>query len=132
MHASVTGALGAVTEELAEALGVPDEALVARDRLLTAAADGSWYAVAMSERGAGARLSQLATVYEATDEGWHLKGSKTFCSGAGHADGYLVAARSAAEPEKVSQFLVPAGAGLRVEETWDALGMRATGSHDVH
>jgi hypothetical protein len=33
MHASVTGALGAVTEELADALGVPDEALAARDRL---------------------------------------------------------------------------------------------------
>ncbi|MET7819302.1 acyl-CoA dehydrogenase family protein [Micromonospora zamorensis] len=132
MHASVTGALGAVTEELAEALGVPDEALVARDRLLTAAAQGSWYAVAMSERGAGARLSQLTTAYEATDEGWHLKGSKTFCSGAGNADGYLVAARSAADQSVVSQFLVPAGDGLTVEPTWDALGMRATSSHDLH
>ncbi|MEU5906341.1 acyl-CoA dehydrogenase family protein [Micromonospora sp. NPDC047527] len=132
MHASVTGALGAVTEELAEALGVPDEALAARDRLLTAAAQGSWYAVAMSERGAGARLSQLSTVYEATDEGWHLKGSKTFCSGAGHADGYLVAARSSADQSVVSQFLVPAGDGLTVEPTWDALGMRATSSHDLH
>ncbi|MEV4659014.1 acyl-CoA dehydrogenase family protein [Micromonospora sp. NPDC049301] len=133
MHASVTGALGAVTEELAEALGVPDEALAARDRLLTAAAQGSWYAVAMSERGAGARLSQLSTVYEATDEGWHLKGSKTFCSGAGHADGYLVAARSTADQSVVSQFLVPADPeGLTVEPTWDALGMRATSSHDLH
>ncbi|MGC4877019.1 acyl-CoA dehydrogenase family protein [Micromonospora sp. DT43] len=132
MHASVTGALGAVTEELAEALGVPDEALAARDRLLTAAAQGSWYAVAMSERGAGARLSQLNTVYEPTDGGWHLKGSKTFCSGAGHADGYLVAARSSADQSVVSQFLVPAGDGLTVEPTWDALGMRATSSHDLH
>ncbi|NJC15864.1 alkylation response protein AidB-like acyl-CoA dehydrogenase [Micromonospora profundi] len=132
MHASVTGALGAVTEELAEALGVPDEALAARDRLLEAAAQGSWYAVAMSERGAGARLSQLSTVYEATDDGWHLKGSKTFCSGAGHADGYLVAARSSAAQSVVSQFLVPAGDGLTVEPTWDALGMRATSSHDLH
>ncbi|WLS47309.1 acyl-CoA dehydrogenase family protein [Micromonospora profundi] len=132
MHASVTGALGAVTEELAEALGVPDEALAARDRLLKAAAQGSWYAVAMSERGAGARLSQLSTVYEATDDGWHLKGSKTFCSGAGHADGYLVAARSSADQSVVSQFLVTAGDGLTVEPTWDALGMRATSSHDLH
>ncbi|MFC4019799.1 acyl-CoA dehydrogenase family protein [Micromonospora sp. GCM10011542] len=133
MHASVTGALGAVTEELAEALGVPDAALAARDRLLTAAANGSWYAVAMSERGAGARLSRLSTVYEATDEGWRVKGSKTFCSGAGHADGYLVAARSTADQSVVSQFLVPAGpAGLTVEPTWDALGMRATSSHDLH
>ncbi|WBB66075.1 acyl-CoA dehydrogenase family protein [Micromonospora sp. WMMD812] len=133
MHASVTGALGAVTEELAEALGVPEDALAARDRLLTAAAQGSWYAVAMSERGAGARLSQLSTVYEPVDGGWHLKGSKTFCSGAGHADGYLVAARSAGDQSVVSQFLVPAGpGGLTVEPTWDALGMRATASHDLH
>ncbi|MER5458161.1 acyl-CoA dehydrogenase family protein [Micromonospora sp. NPDC002389] len=132
MHASVTGALGAVTEELAEALGVPEEALAARDRLLRAAAEGAWYAVAMSERGAGARLSQLTTVYEPVDGGWRIKGSKTFCSGAGHADGYLVAARSAADPSVVSQFLVPAGAGLTVEPTWDALGMRATASHDLH
>ncbi|MFY1625372.1 acyl-CoA dehydrogenase family protein [Micromonospora sp. WMMD735] len=132
MHASVTGALGAVTEELAEALGVPDEALAARDRLLRAAAEGAWYAVAMSERGAGARLSRLSTVYEPVDGGWRIKGSKTFCSGAGHADGYLVAARSAADPSLVSQFLVPAGTGVTVEPTWDALGMRATSSHDLH
>ncbi|MDZ5441267.1 acyl-CoA dehydrogenase family protein [Micromonospora sp. 4G57] len=133
MHASVTGALGAVTEELAEALGVPEEALAARDRLLRAAAEGSWYAVAMSERGAGARLSQLSTVYEPVDGGgWRLKGSKTFCSGAGHADGYLVAARNVADQSVVSQFLVPAGVGLTVEPTWDSLGMRATSSHDLH
>jgi alkylation response protein AidB-like acyl-CoA dehydrogenase len=133
MHASVTGALGAVTEELAEALGVPDEALAARDRLLAEAAAGSWYAVAMSERGAGARLSQLSTVYEPVDGGFHIKGAKTFCSGAGHADAYLVAARSAADQSVVSQFLVPAsGDGLRVEPTWDSLGMRATASHDLH
>lgn len=132
MHASVTGALSAVTNELADALGLPPEALEARDRYLTAAAEGSWYAVAMSERGAGSRLSQLTTTYEQTDGGFHIKGAKTFCSGAGHADAYLVAARSATDPAQVSQFLVPAGEGLTVEPAWDALGMRATGSHDVH
>jgi alkylation response protein AidB-like acyl-CoA dehydrogenase len=132
MHASVTGALSGVTDELADALGLPTEALAARDRYLRAAAEGSWYAVAMSERGAGSRLSQLTTTYEKTPEGYHVKGAKTFCSGAGHADAYLVAARSATDPSQVSQFLVPAGEGLTVEPTWDALGMRATGSHDVH
>ena len=98
MHASVTGALGGITDELADALGVPDEALAARDRSSRAAAEGAWYAVAMSERGAGSRLSQLTTAYEPVDGGFHIKGSKTFCSGAGHADGYLVAARSAGRP----------------------------------
>ncbi|MEQ4305370.1 acyl-CoA dehydrogenase family protein [Plantactinospora sp. B6F1] len=133
MHASVTGALGALTEELAEALGVPAEALAARDRLLAGAAAGAWYAVAMSERGAGSRLSKLTTTYEPVDGGYHIKGAKTFCSGAGHADAYLVAARSIADQSVVSQFLVPAGPdGLHVEPTWDSLGMRATASHDLH
>jgi alkylation response protein AidB-like acyl-CoA dehydrogenase len=133
MHASVTGALGAVTEEVAEALGVPDEALAARDRLLADAAKGSWYGVAMSERGAGSRLSQLATIYEPVEGGFRIKGAKTFCSGAGHADAYLVAARSASDQSVVSQFLVPADVeGLQVEKTWDSMGMRATSSHDIH
>ena len=132
MHASVTGALSGVTDELADALGLPPEALEARDGYLKAAANGSWYAVAMSERGSGSRLSQMSTRYEAVEGGYHITGSKTFCSGAGHADGYLVAARSSADDSQVSQFLVPPGEGLRVEQTWDALGMRATGSHDLH
>ncbi|MDG4768424.1 acyl-CoA/acyl-ACP dehydrogenase [Solwaraspora sp. WMMD406] len=133
MHASVTGALGAVDEDLAESLGLPDEALAARDRLLAAAARGAWYAVAMSERGAGSRLSKLATVYRPVDGGYRITGAKAFCSGAGHADGYLVAARHAEDPAVVSQFLVPADSpGLRVEPTWDSLGMRATSSHDLH
>lgn len=133
MHASVTGALSAVNEEMAEALGVSDEALAARDRLLADAAAGAWYAVAMSERGAGSRLSQLATIYEPVDGGYHIKGAKSFCSGAGHADAYLVAARRVDDPSMVSQFLVPATLdGLRVEPTWDSLGMRATSSHDLH
>jgi len=133
MHASVTGALAAVTEELAAAFGLPAEALAARDRLLRTAAEGAWYAVAMSERGVGSRLSQLSTMYDTVDGGYHIKGSKTFVSGAGHPDGYLVAARSSAAPDLVSQFVVPSTLdGLVVEETWDSLGMRATSSHDLH
>ncbi|MEV6629963.1 acyl-CoA dehydrogenase family protein [Actinoplanes sp. NPDC051470] len=132
MHASVTGALAGVTDELADALGLPPDALAARDSYLRAAAEGRWYAVAMSERGAGSRLSQLTTSYEKAGDGYRITGSKTFCSGAGHAGGYLVAARSADDPTQVSQFVVPPGDGVRVEETWDALGMRATGSHDLH
>src|SRR3954466_2636481 len=61
MHASVTGALSGVTDELADALGLPPGALEARDEYLRAAAKGNWYAVAMSERGTGSRLSQMAT-----------------------------------------------------------------------
>src|SRR6185436_19801603 len=127
MHASVTGALAGIPDALVEALGVPETFYAARDRVLEAAANGSWYAVAMSERGVGSRLSQLTSSYTVEPGvGYAIKGSKTFCSGVGHADGYLVAARSAADASVVSQFIVPADTpGLTIEPTWDALGMRA-------
>lgn len=128
MHASVTGALALTDDELARALGVPDTFFAARDDVLRGAAAGKHYAVAMSERGAGARLSATQTSYEEVDGGWRITGAKTFCSGAGHADAYLVAARRG---DAISQFLVPAGEGVRVVPTWDSLGMRATCSHDL-
>ena len=158
MHASVTGALAQTPDELVRQLGAPESFFAERDRVLAAAAAGALYAVAMSERGAGSRLSRLRTSYRPAAEGFHLTGSKAFVSAAGHADAYLVAARAAgttgttgttgtngtdgraagvdeqagaAEP-RVSYFLVPAGDGVTVEPTWDALGMRATGSHDLH
>jgi alkylation response protein AidB-like acyl-CoA dehydrogenase len=137
MHAAVTGALAGVPDELARALGVPEEFFAARDRILTAAARGAFYAVAMSERGVGSRLSQVSTRYQVvpanSGQRYRIKGSKSFVSGAGHADAYLVVARSDVDDSVVSQFLVPAGTpGLRVEPTWDSLGMRATASHDLH
>jgi alkylation response protein AidB-like acyl-CoA dehydrogenase len=133
MHASVTGALAGIPIAMASALGVPDEFFEARDEILRKAAAGAFFAVAMSERGAGSRLSQLSTVYSPEDGGYRIKGAKAFVSGAGHADAYLVAARSADDPQTVSQFLVPADTpGISVEPTWDSLGMRATCSHDLH
>jgi alkylation response protein AidB-like acyl-CoA dehydrogenase len=128
MHASVTGALALTDDDLARALGVPETFFAARDEMLRGAAEGRHYAVAMSERGAGSRLSQATTAYEPVEGGWRITGTKTFCSGAGHADAYVVAARRG---EAVSQFLVPAGGGVTVVPTWDSLGMRATVSHDI-
>lgn len=139
MHASVTGALALTPDDVARALGAGEPFFAMRDRVLRATVtDAAFYAVAMSERGAGSRLSKVATAYEAVDGGWRITGAKTFCSGAGHADAYLVAARRAEragggdQEACVSYFLVPAGTGVTVEETWDALGMRATASHDLH
>jgi alkylation response protein AidB-like acyl-CoA dehydrogenase len=141
MHASVTGALAQTPDDVARALGVPESYFAMRDRALTRARTGALFAVAMSERGAGSRLSKLTTEYEPIDDdaggGYRIRGAKTFVSGAGHADVYLVAARAAAptgsgDPVQVSYFLVPAGPGVTVERTWDSLGMRATGSDDLH
>jgi alkylation response protein AidB-like acyl-CoA dehydrogenase len=128
MHAAVTGALALTDDEMARALGVPEPFFAARDEVLRGAAAGRHYAVAMSERGAGSRLSQVTTSYEPVDGGWRINGAKAFCSGAGHADGYVVAARRG---DAISQFLVPAGPGVTVVPTWDSLGMRATVSHDL-
>jgi len=133
MHASVTGALAGIPDDMVRALGVSEEFFSSRDAILADAARGAFYAVAMSERGVGSRLSQLTARYEVIDEGFHIKGSKSFVSGAGHAEAYLVAARSSVDDSMVSQFLVPAGTeGLTIEATWDSLGMRATSSHDLH
>jgi alkylation response protein AidB-like acyl-CoA dehydrogenase len=128
MHASVTGALALTDEDLARALGVPESFFPARDDVLRGAVAGRLYAVAMSERGAGSRLSKVTTSYAQVDGGWRITGAKSFCSGAGYADAYLVVARRG---DQISQFLVPAGPGVVVVPTWDSLGMRATCSHDI-
>lgn len=133
MHASVTGALAYTSDDLVRQLGAPESFFAARDRVLADAASGALYAVAMSERGSGSRLSRTSACYRRTNGGFRITGSKAFVSGAGHADAYLVTAKDADTTEtKVSYFLVPAGNGAQVESTWDSMGMRATGSHDVH
>ncbi len=101
MHACVTGALAGIPDELVRSLGVPEEFFASRDRILADAAQGAFYAVAMSERGAGSRLSAMTTRYEAVEEGYRIKGAKSFVSGSGHADGYLIAARSSADDSVV-------------------------------
>ena len=146
MHASVTGALAQTPDALARALGAPDSYFTRRDEILAGALDGRLYAVAMSERGVGSRLAQVATRYSRVDGGFRIVGAKAFVSGAGHADAYLVAAREAAptdahgpvpddpataESPRISYFLVPSGPGLTVQQSWDSLGMRATASHDL-
>ena len=131
MHSSITGALASTPADLARDLGAPESFFVARDEVLAGAAKGACLFVAMSERGAGSRFSQMATTYEPEGDGWRVRGSKTFCSGAGYGDAYLVVARST-DGERVSQFLIPAGDGLTVEQTWDPMGMRATASNDLH
>jgi alkylation response protein AidB-like acyl-CoA dehydrogenase len=50
-------------------------------------------AIAMSEPDAGTALTDLATRAVAHDGGWILDGQKRWCSGGGHAEGYLVYCR---------------------------------------
>lgn len=133
MHASVTGALSAVPEELARALGAPDTLFDTRDELLRGAVAGLMYGVAISEKSAGSRLSALESTYAVEGDGYRLRGHKSTCSGAGHLDGYLVAARhvedALARHPRISYFMIPGDAVRDVEETWDPMGMRATASN---
>jgi alkylation response protein AidB-like acyl-CoA dehydrogenase len=135
MHAAVTGGLASITDEVATALGAGDRFFEARDRILRAAVDGAMYGVAITEREAGSRLSLLRSTYRPDGSGFRITGSKAFCSGAGHLDGYLLAARRAGSPDDppvISYFLLPGGDGIGVEESWDPLGMRATASNTLH
>lgn len=74
------------------------------------------------------------TVAVPTDDGFRVSGRKRFCS---QAPGATVVATSAVvgppEPgSEVLHFSVPlAATGVRIEETWDTLGMRGTASHDL-
>lgn len=133
MHASVTGALASVPDELARELGVQESFFTTRDELLRRAAAGAMYGVAISERKSGSRLSALRTTYAREGEGFRLRGHKSTCSGAGHLDGYLIAARDADAPTgsgpRISYFIVPADAIGEVEQTWDPMGMRSTCSN---
>lgn len=55
-------------------------------------------AVSMSEPGAGSALTDLTTRATVKENGVQLSGQKRWCSGAGHADGYLVYCRMSDEP----------------------------------
>lgn len=141
MHAAVTGQIAGVSEDLARQFGAGDDFFDARDAVLRAAAAGALYGVAVTEREAGSRLSAMRTTYEPVDGGWRIRGHKSVCTGAGHLDGYAVPARrvggdfrtaSGEVAPTLSLFLVPPGDGLRFEDTWDPLGMRATASNGVH
>lgn len=134
MHASVTGGLASISDELAAGMGAAQSFSGARDRICRAAVEGAIYGVAITEPGVGSRLSALRSRYESEGDGYRIRGTKAFCSGAGHLDAYLVAARRAGSPDEepvVSYFLVPDGEGLRVDRTWDPLGMRATASNGM-
>jgi alkylation response protein AidB-like acyl-CoA dehydrogenase len=64
--------------------------------------------------------------------GWNLSGHKLYATGSQVLAYYLVAARTDDEQPREGSFAVPAKAvGVRLIETWDHLGMRATGSHDL-
>jgi len=61
--------------------------------------------------------------------GWSVSGRWEFASGIEHAQWVLLASRPT-DAEQVRVFAVR-GTDIEVERTWDAIGLRATGSHTV-
>jgi len=84
------------------------------------------------ELGTPARGGLPSTTATRVAGGWSLSGRKIYATGSPILRYFLVWARTAAEEPWVGNFLVPAGTpGCRIIETWDHIGMRASGSHDV-
>src|SRR5207253_231601 len=86
------------------------------------------------EMGSPSRGGLPRTIAVRTALGWRVAGRKTFSSGAPVLRWAVVSAAiqpEGAEPY-LGNFLIPlATPGVRIEPSWDTLGMRATGSHTV-
>lgn len=105
--------------------------------LLPRAASGEWlFASGWSETGAGADKRRIATTAQRQpDGGWILDGAKSFTTGAGIADLYLILAQSGTDEPGTSTygaagqsfFLVEANnPGLVPDHGPDLIGMRAS------
>jgi alkylation response protein AidB-like acyl-CoA dehydrogenase len=97
---------------------------IASDRIVMAAA--------MSERGQD--LTRPLTEAVRTEGGWRIDGHKVFCTMAPAATILLTSVRFADDDggERYAYVEIPADApGVRINDDWDALGMRASGSHSV-
>ena len=89
-------------------------------------------AAAMSEPGQD--LTRPITTAVRTETGWRIDGHKIFCTMAPAATVLLTSVRFAADDgsERYGYVEIPAAApGVRINHDWDALGMRASGSHSV-
>jgi alkylation response protein AidB-like acyl-CoA dehydrogenase len=66
-----------------------------------------------------------------TEEGWKLNGRKTFTSMARVLDYSLVSARLGETEEKGFFLIDHSQEGVSIEETWDTISMKGTGSDDL-
>jgi len=96
------------------------------------ARDGVILAAAISEQGQD--LTRPRTTATATPSGWTIDGRKAFCTMSPAATVLFTAVTYADEDgmERYGYAQVPADApGVEIHHDWDALGMRASGSHSV-
>jgi alkylation response protein AidB-like acyl-CoA dehydrogenase len=98
---------------------------------------GKVFAASLTEPGAGFHPRSLSTTYKRVDGGFVLNGMKSFVSLAENADYYVVAAiaddGSPDDEPKISWLVVADDdPGVRFEQMWDTLGMRATVSNNMY
>ncbi|MCR8642513.1 acyl-CoA dehydrogenase family protein [Paenibacillus sp. N1-5-1-14] len=109
-----------------------DEAVfarVARD----IAANGTLLNRASSEpaNGSPTRGGKPETTAIRTNNGWRIHGRKTFTTLSPVLDHIIVSA-TITDSQEVAEFLIPRETtGIRIDETWNMMGMRGTGSHDL-
>ncbi len=117
--------------QLAETRPWPDEVL---ERVFRGAVQHGHLinaVVSEPETGSPSRGGRPTTTATPTEGGWLIRGRKSFTTLSPVLHYFLVSAAIAGS-EANGWFLIERGApGLAVVETWDTLGMRGTGSHDL-
>jgi alkylation response protein AidB-like acyl-CoA dehydrogenase len=110
-----------------------------RDRIArSAATDGALINILRVEPELGTphRGGLPATVARKVPGGWRISGTKLYSTGIPALSWLGVWARTDDEEPLVGIWVVPRGArlaeqGIEVRETWNHIGMRASGSHEV-
>jgi alkylation response protein AidB-like acyl-CoA dehydrogenase len=118
--------------QVAVAAGAERRARGFASSLARIARDGVVLAAAISERGQD--LTRPGTTATRTKSGWRIDGRKMFCTMSPAAtDLYVAVTYADAEAgDRYAYAMVPVDApGVVVHDDWDALGMRASGSHSV-
>jgi alkylation response protein AidB-like acyl-CoA dehydrogenase len=82
------------------------------------------------ELGSPSRGGRPATIAVRAGADWVITGRKIFASMSPTLHYFIIPAHVEAD-DQVVRFLVPREAGVEIEETWDSMGMRSTGSHDL-
>jgi len=81
--------------------------------------------------GSPTRGGRPETKAEKIRQGWLINGRKTFTTMAPVLDYFIVNA-VIAETNEIANFLIPRETnGVEIEETWDSISLRGTGSHDL-
>lgn len=84
-----------------------------------------------AQTGSPTRGGKPQTVAKKMGDTWLINGRKTFTTLSPALDFFIVSA-TITESDEVGSFLIPRDTlGVSVEETWDSIAMRGTGSHDL-